>query len=119
MNYAKLIPALNERYEANPSDRLARLIDQARRLIENPCDTCDGRGGELEYDHDGDGVWSTPVTYLNPCPDCLGQDRCPNCRTDVPGILEAYTCPICGWEYDPERLIPSDPEPSFSDFDFD
>jgi hypothetical protein len=80
----------------------------------NECPTCNGRGGELEHDSDGDGVWAMQVTYLNECPACLGDDKCPGCMQPIEATaiarsdIEEWTCPTCGWHIDWDRLGPTE-----------
>lgn len=70
------------------------------------CMTCLGKGGTLEHDWDGDGVWATPVVYLNYCPDCLDAAMCPGCGwafglvNDVADVC----CERCGWVFDMDRF---------------
>lgn len=74
------------------------------------CPTCAGRGGELEQDTEGDGVWAMQVTHFVDCPDCLGDDKCPGCMQAIEATaimhadLEEWTCPLCGWHVDWDRL---------------
>ncbi len=73
------------------------------------CLTCDGRGGTLSYDSDGDGAWAMTVTRLDPCPDCLGVDKCPGCGAQYVSIdLNLFNCALCGWAYDEDRFNPSE-----------
>jgi hypothetical protein len=72
------------------------------------CPACEGRGGTLEYDSDGDGVWATAVTNFLECPDCLGDDKCPGCGGAARALadIDKWTCATCGWHVDWERLTP-------------
>lgn len=91
------------------------------------CETCEGKGGEIEHDMQGDGVWMTPVTYFMPCDDCLLNGLCPGCSRAIPADeaeiaakqTDRWKCGACGWELDDSRFEPSDPEPSMSDYRFD
>ncbi len=72
------------------------------------CMTCEGRGGEVQNDFDGDGVWMTPVTFFTPCDDCLGNALCPGCSRAIPADeatianedTDKWTCGACGWHID-------------------
>ena len=74
-----------EGYNGGPlPNPLARLQEEEARIAREAaedceCLTCDGRGGKLEYDSDGDGAWAQTTTNLDLCPDCLGQNKCPGC----------------------------------------
>jgi DnaJ-class molecular chaperone len=78
------------------------------------CLTCNGKGGKLEYDSDGDGVWATVVVRLDPCPDCIGSGKCPGCgapmtveqQAAAERDIETFTCSIdaCSWHYDADRF---------------
>lgn len=82
------------------------------------CLTCDGRGGKLEQDIDGDGVWATPVWRFYPCDDCIGSERCPGCGHSMTPEqqaaayydIETFTCAneACGWSYDADRFNSGD-----------
>ncbi len=73
------------------------------------CLTCDGRGGTLNYDSDGDGAWAVTTTILDPCPDCLGSDKCPGCGAQYVSIdLDTFDCALCNWAYDESRFDPSE-----------
>lgn len=77
----------------------------------NECPACEGRGGELEHDSDGDGVWAMPVTRFIECFDCLESNRCPGCMAAIeamPADIEEWTCPLCAWHIDWGRLGPGD-----------
>ena len=82
-----------------------------------PCETCAGKGGELEHDMQGDGVWATPVTYFMACDDCLLNGLCPGCSRAIPADeaeiattrTDDWKCGACGWELDDSRFEPSDP----------
>jgi len=72
------------------------------------CLTCDGRGGALSYDMEGDGEWAMTITRLDPCPDCLAMDKCPGCGNQHDDIdIDTFTC-ACGWTYDDDRFNPSE-----------
>ncbi len=78
------------------------------------CEACEGRGGELEHDTQGDGVWATPVSYFIPCDDCLHNGLCPGCSRAIPADeataalddTDKWTCGACGWHVDYDRLTP-------------
>lgn len=81
---------------------------------DSECLTCDGRGGELSYDSDGDGAWAMTFTTFNACPDCIGAGKCPGCGADMTSSqhtaaerdIESFTCSIdaCSWHYDADRF---------------
>ncbi len=85
---------------------------------DSECLTCNGRGGELSYDSDGDGVWATPVVNFIPCEDCIGADKCPGCGAPMDAdqsvcaefAIESFTCRVetCGWHYDADRFNAND-----------
>ena len=104
------------RAPADWDDELAYLEHEAREQGEadaaqeedTECLTCDGRGGTLSYDSDGDGAWAMTTTNLDICPDCLGQNKCPGCGKQYDGIdLNTFNC-ACGWAYDEDRFNPSE-----------
>ena len=82
------------------------------------CLTCDGRGGELYGDLEGDGVWATVVWRFDPCPDCIGAGKCPGCgapmtpeqQANAESDIETFTCSIdaCSWHYDADRFMPDE-----------
>ena len=77
-------------------------------MEDSECLTCDGRGGTLSYDSQGEDAWATTFTYLDQCPDCLGADKCPGCGKQYDGIdIDDFTC-SCGWTYDEDRFNPSE-----------
>lgn len=94
------------------------VIWQPPSAEDSECLTCDGRGGELEYDADGDGVWLTQVSRFIPCPDCIGAGKCPGCgaamtssqHTAAERDIESFTCSVemCGWSYDADRFNSGD-----------
>lgn len=86
------------------------LMNPLARLQEDTeCLTCDGRGGTLGYDSDGDGVWATTYTQLDPCPDCLAVAKCPGCGRQYDAInVTTFSCDNCGWAYDESRFDPSE-----------
>ena len=91
---------------------------QAGRRDHGPCPTCDGKGGTLENDMEGDGAWSMAVTRLDPCGDCLAAGLCPGCGTAAPtalDTLENFVCEACGWAYENERFDYNE-EPSWGDY---
>lgn len=70
--------------------------------MNDPCPLCNGRGGTLERDVDGDGVWAMPVERYVPC-QCVEEGRCPGCLS--PGVpddadISEFTCETCGWYID-------------------
>ena len=81
-----------------------------------PCDTCGAKGGTLEHDTQGDGVWATPVTYFTPCDDCIYLGLCPGCCRAIPADdapkalddIDTFTCEACGWHFEAERFEPSE-----------
>ena len=76
--------------------------------MDDACLTCDGRGGKLSYDSDGDGAWAQSVTNLDPCPDCLALDKCPGCGMQHQNIdLNTFVC-TCGWAWDEDRFAPDE-----------
>ena len=87
------------------------------------CLTCDGRGGTLHYDSDGDGAWAMTYEVLDPCPDCISSGKCPGCsapmtpeqQASAERNIENYTCAVdaCSWHYDADRFYASgdDDEP--------
>jgi hypothetical protein len=80
----------------------------------NECPACEGRGGELEQDSQGDGVWAMQMTTFVDCPTCLGDDKCPGCMAAIEATaimrsdIEEWTCPLCGWHIDWDRLGPAE-----------
>lgn len=97
----------------------------ARAVDREECLTCDGRGGTLSYDSDGDGAWAMTYETLDPCPDCIGSGKCPGCgapmtpeqQTAAERDIESFTCTIdaCSWHYDADRFYASD-EPDWGDY---
>lgn len=84
----------------------------------DPCLTCDGKGGKLEHDIEGDGEWSMAVTRLDPCGDCIAAGLCPGCGAPAPtalDTLDSFACATCGWAYENERFDYDD-EPSWGDY---
>lgn len=85
---------------------------------DSECLTCNGRGGELEWDVDGDGVWATPVCRFIPCLDCIGAGLCPGCgavmtpeqQAAAENDIESFACVVeaCGWSYDADRFYAGD-----------
>jgi len=77
---------------------------------ENECTTCWRKGGTLELDTDGDGVWAMLVIRFDPCPDCLDKGLCPGCGNKTLNIIEEniveQTCVICDWQYNSDRFYP-------------
>ena len=73
------------------------------------CLTCYGKGGTLEYDSDGDGVWATPVIYVDYCPDCIDAAQCPGCGWAIGLVddIEKVCCERCGWTFDIDRFYES------------
>lgn len=102
-----------EGYKGGPlPNPLARIWEEkariAREADDYECLTCDGRGGTLSYDSDGDGAWAMTTTILDPCPDCLAVNKCPGCGAQYAQInLNTFNC-SCGWEYDEDRFAPSE-----------
>lgn len=76
------------------------------------CHTCNGKGGAIErQDPVGDGIGFE--TFLNACPDCLGQGRCPWCG----GPIDAeYYCQSESCSFGPENI---DEPGSFDDDYYD
>lgn len=82
---------------------------------DSECLTCNGRGGKLHYDSDGDGIWATVVWRFDPCPDCIGSGKCPGCgapitaeqHANAESDIESSTCSIdaCSWHYDADRFM--------------
>lgn len=95
---------------------------------DSECLTCNGRGGELEFDIEGDGVWATPVYRFNPCEDCIGAGRCPGCGAAMTPDqqiaankdIESLTCSVgaCGWSYDADRFYDEDPISEYEGWGF-
>lgn len=87
-------------------------------MEDSECLTCNGRGGELEFDMDGDGVWATVVYHFMPCPDCIGSGKCPGCgapmtpeqQAAAERDIESFTCSVdaCSWHYDADRFYASE-----------
>lgn len=78
---------------------------------ENECTVCWCKGGTLESDMQGDGVWATHVEYLTPCAACLEKGLCPGCgnKTMTPDEdIGDQSCVICDWAYEADRFYPSD-----------
>lgn len=78
----------------------------------DPCLKCNGRGGTLTTEYQGEAPHGGLVSWLNECPDCLGADKCPGCREPISEYddLDDLICPACGWAYDPERFYVSNVE---------
>lgn len=78
----------------------------------DPCLTCNGRGGTLTTEYQGEPPHGGLVDWLNDCPDCLGAGKCPGCLAVLPLTFAVFddNCPACGWYYDPERFYVSDVE---------
>lgn len=77
--------------------------------MDDPCVTCDGKGGTITHDIEGDGEWAMRVVRLDPCPYCLAATFCPGCSAPIPAeqdpiANEDWTCEACGWCYDPDRF---------------
>lgn len=78
------------------------------------CLACDGKGGTLEYDVDGDGAWAMTITRFKPCSDCIDEGRCPGCSYAISDAdvalchrnIDAFTCELCGWSFDIDRFSP-------------
>jgi len=89
------------------------------------CATCDGKGGELEFDLEGDDAWAITVIRIGRCPDCIGSGRCPGCGTPMTPEqqataerdIESFTCAIdaCSWHYNVDRFYDYD-EPDYADY---
>ncbi|HEU4322002.1 MAG TPA: hypothetical protein VFS21_02530, partial [Roseiflexaceae bacterium] len=65
---------------------------------EGMCTVCWGRGGKvLRQDPVGDGRGYEVL--VDPCPDCLGQGRCPWCGAALAGGVRAERCDNdeCRW----------------------
>jgi hypothetical protein len=78
---------------------------------EKECTTCWCKGGTLEGDMQGDGVYATHVEYLTPCSACVEQGLCPGCGNktiDPARAIADQTCVICDWQYDNDRFYPSE-----------
>lgn len=60
------------------------------------CPTCGGEGGRTDW---ATGNFAT-------CPDCIGDDRCPQCMTDMDMRFDEdfypidATCPACGYKWE-------------------
>jgi len=77
---------------------LARI--QAAAAERGECPKCFGRGGTIErQDPVGDGVGFE--TFLNACPGCLGQGRCPRCGMPVDAL---YYCDAEDCDWNPETV---------------
>src|SRR4026208_2622227 len=88
------------------------------------CDTCNGRGGTISGEKEGEPPLSGEVEFFETCDDCIANGLCPGCGngTLTTGVYEAamndiatFTCEICGWHYEAERFYDDD-EP---DYDMD
>jgi len=103
-------------YRPMPNTGLPNPLARIQASDDCECLTCDGRGGKLEYDSDGDGAWAQTTTNLDLCPDCLGDNKCPGCGMKHSVIdLNTFVCDACGWIYDESRF---DYDPS-DDYDWE
>jgi len=82
-------------------------------LMSNPCATCNGRGGVLSGEMQGDPPMTAYVEWLELCDDCIMNGACPSCSnaTLTAGVYEAalddietFTCELCGWHIDYNRF---------------
>jgi len=86
--------------------------DKGREFTE--CATCEGRGGTVEHDMQGDGIWFSPVSWYMPCSDCIEVGLCAGCGAEgVPldSDIDTFTCEKCGWHIDWDRIDgPDEPD---------
>lgn len=92
---------------------------------DNECLTCNGRGGMLSGEMQGDGYMTGWVEFFEDCPDCIGSGKCPGCgapmtpeqQAQAEHDIESFTCSvdICSWHYDADRFYAREPE--WGDYD--
>lgn len=85
----------------------------------NACAACNGTGGDVEGDMQGDEHMTAYVEWFIPCVDCIDKGLCPNCgvatlNAEAQADIGSFTCVVCDWHYEAPAY---DNEPSMHDFD--
>ena len=100
------------------AEEFAKVHDQwkaeyakAREQHPHACVSCGGSGAVYStYDPSPSGVSLGAGWFMDvdPCPDCLDQDKCPRCGSKM---ADEDSCSACDWTTDDmEPVLPPEPE---------